>query len=161
MRNFLIGATAAVSMIILSHSAGAAMPASLSDAVYRSDAQFTPQLIQFFWEDHHYCWYDGGWNGPGWYYCGDPWQHGFGWGGGFGWHGWGGGGHGFHGNFSHGSNFRGGGSGFHGGGGGFHSGGHAGGFHGGGHGGGGHGGGASHGGGGHGGGGHGGGGHHH
>ena len=95
------------------------------------------EKAQFFFGGQNYCWYDDGWQGPGWYWCGYQDRRGFGWGGGAGWHGWrrGGGGHG--------------GGGFHGGGG------HGGGFHGGG----GHGGGGFHGGGGHGGGGHGGGGH--
>jgi hypothetical protein len=38
-----------------------------------------------------YCWYDDGWNGPGWYWCGDEWDNGFGWGGPYGWNGWDGG----------------------------------------------------------------------
>ena len=35
-----------------------------------------------------YCWYDSGWNGPGWYWCGYAWRQGLGWGGAYGWHGW-------------------------------------------------------------------------
>ena len=38
-----------------------------------------------------YCWYNDGWQGPGWYLCGDEWLNGFGWGGPYGWNGWGGG----------------------------------------------------------------------
>src|SRR5687767_9471371 len=38
-----------------------------------------------------YCWYDDGWNGPGWYWCGYRYNRGFGWGGGFGYRGWRGG----------------------------------------------------------------------
>ena len=44
--------------------------------------------VQFFWGGNNYCWYDDAWNGPGWYWCGYAWNHGFGWGGGFGWHNW-------------------------------------------------------------------------
>jgi hypothetical protein len=40
-----------------------------------------------------YCWYSDGWNGPGWYECGDQEIYGFGWGGANGWNGWGGGDH--------------------------------------------------------------------
>ena len=40
---------------------------------------------------NNYCWYDEGWQGPGWYSCGDEWLNGFGWGGPYGWNGWGGG----------------------------------------------------------------------
>jgi hypothetical protein len=38
-----------------------------------------------------FCWYDDGWQGAGWYLCGDEWSNGFGWGGPYGWNGWGGG----------------------------------------------------------------------
>jgi hypothetical protein len=43
---------------------------------------------QFFYLGHNFCWYDGGWQGPGWYWCGYAWNNGYGWGGGDGWHGW-------------------------------------------------------------------------
>jgi hypothetical protein len=43
---------------------------------------------QFFFLGHNFCWYDGGWQGPGWYWCGYAWNNGQGWGGGDGWHGW-------------------------------------------------------------------------
>ncbi len=103
------------------------------------------QKTQFWlWGGRNYCWYDGGWHGPGFYWCGYAWRRGYGWGGPVGWRGWDhahGGGPGFH-----AGAYRGGGGGFHGGGGGHVGGG-------------GHGGGSFHGGGGHGGGGHGGGGH--
>src|SRR5215472_17270501 len=45
----------------------------------------------YTWGDHRYCWYDDGWSGPGWYWCGAPWRAGYGWGGPWGWHGWRGG----------------------------------------------------------------------
>src|SRR5438034_6569828 len=47
--------------------------------------------VQYFWGGRRYCWYDDGWNGPGWYWCGRYLVPGFGWGGGLGWRGWGGG----------------------------------------------------------------------
>ncbi len=107
------------------------------------------EQAQFLWGGRNYCWYDGGWHGPGYYWCGYAYRRGFGWGGGEGWHGWsrgGGGRGGFHGGGGHdGGGFHGGGG--HIGGGGFHGGGgHVGG--GGGHAGGGHAGGGGHGGGG-------------
>jgi hypothetical protein len=58
------------------------------------------EQAQFLWGGHNYCWYDGGWHGPGYYWCGYAYRRGFGWGGGEGWHGWsrgGGGRGGFHG----------------------------------------------------------------
>jgi hypothetical protein len=39
-------------------------------------------------DGRRYCWYDVGWQGPGWYWCGYAWRRGYGWGGGYGWHGW-------------------------------------------------------------------------
>jgi hypothetical protein len=103
------------------------------------------ERAQFIWLGRHYCWYDGGWRGPGWYWCGYESRRGLGWGGGYGWHGW----HGGHagGTISHGANrgaavVHGGNRAAVGGGKGHGGGGHGGGGHGGGgHGGGGHGGG--------------------
>jgi hypothetical protein len=46
------------------------------------------EKAQFFWGGNNYCWYDDGWSGPGWYWCGYAWNRGFGWGGGYGWHHW-------------------------------------------------------------------------
>ncbi len=43
---------------------------------------------QFLFGGQNYCWYDGGWQGPGWYWCGYAWRSGLGWGGGEGFHGW-------------------------------------------------------------------------
>src|SRR3984893_15492038 len=40
------------------------------------------------WHGRRYCWYDDGWQGPGFYWCGYAWRQGFGWGGGSGWNGW-------------------------------------------------------------------------
>ena len=42
----------------------------------------------FVWHGRRYCWYDDGWQGPGFYWCGYARRHGLGWGGGAGWHGW-------------------------------------------------------------------------
>lgn len=49
------------------------------------------QQVQYFFGGRRYCWYDFGWRGPGWYWCGYSSRRGYGWGGGYGWHGWGGG----------------------------------------------------------------------
>lgn len=47
--------------------------------------------VQFVFGGRRYCWYDDGWQGQGWYWCGYPWRSGLGWGGGEGWNGWRGG----------------------------------------------------------------------
>jgi hypothetical protein len=50
------------------------------------------EKVQYFsFDDEDYCWYDDGWNGPGWYWCGYESDQGAGWGGPYGWNGWGGG----------------------------------------------------------------------
>ena len=44
---------------------------------------------EYYWfEGHRYCWYDIGWRGPGWYWCGYGLNKGIGWGGPIGWHFW-------------------------------------------------------------------------
>ena len=58
-----------------------------------SFGRFSPaQRVQYYsFDGDNYCWYDDGWNGPGWYWCGDEWYSDYGWGGPYGWNGWGGG----------------------------------------------------------------------
>jgi hypothetical protein len=67
---------------------------------------------QFIFGGRNYCWYDAGWRGPGYYWCGYAMRRGLGWGGAAGWHGWAhgggrphggrpGGGHGGHGGGHH------------------------------------------------------------
>ena len=111
----------------------ALFPAASADSL-RVDVQYP-----YLYGGRRYCWYDGGWHGPGWYWCGYGWRRGFGWGGAVGWLGWS---HeGFRGGVYHGGYRDGGyrGGNYHGGnyhGGGYHGGGHAGGpggGHGGGH----------------------------
>ena len=42
---------------------------------------------EYYWySGHRYCWYDDGWHGGGWYWCGENFHRGFGWGGPIGWH---------------------------------------------------------------------------
>src|SRR5205809_771605 len=48
--------------------------------------------VQFIYGGRNYCFYDDGWNGPGWYWCGRYLVPGIGWGGGLGFRGWRGGG---------------------------------------------------------------------
>ena len=81
-------ALAAAAALPLANSADAA----ISDGALGARTQLTQiapvEDAQFIWGGRNYCWYDGGWRGPGWYWCGYAWRHGFGWGGGSGWHGW-------------------------------------------------------------------------
>jgi hypothetical protein len=121
-----------------------------ADSALVQNVQFGP--LGFLFGGRNYCWYDDGWRGPGWYWCGYAYRQGLGWGGGDGWQGRfhggrRGGGFGGRGgdHFGGGHRFGGGGGGprfggggghrFGGGGGGHGGGGHGGGGHGGGHGG--------------------------
>ncbi len=83
---FLSGLALAVAAGIALPLAGAA-EAAIGGA--RPSTEILPiEKAQFFFNDQNYCWYDSGWQGPGWYWCGYAWNNGQGWGGGEGWHGW-------------------------------------------------------------------------
>ncbi len=83
---FLTGLALAIAAGIALPLAGAA-EAAIGGALPSS--QILPvEKAQFFFGGQNYCWYDDGWQGPGWYWCGYAWNNGQGWGGGEGWHGW-------------------------------------------------------------------------
>ena len=99
MINPYIGIAAAAAL--LGASAGHARTTSTGPGQTTSDAQ--AQLIfgvdrvgdtsgltqaQFYYGGNQYCWYPGGWKGPGFYYCGYAWRNGYGWGGPVGWMGY-------------------------------------------------------------------------
>jgi hypothetical protein len=96
MRKFItrlamLSALAAGLTMIGSRAEAAAIPApgGLRAAIDTIALTETAQLYVF--EGRRYCWYDDGWQGEGWYWCGYRWNRGYGWGGGYGWHGWSGG----------------------------------------------------------------------
>jgi hypothetical protein len=70
---------------------------NLTDAVDRGDVAPSLQEAQYLWAGRNYCWYPGGWRGPGYYWCGYSWRRGYGWGGPVGWNGWRWGYHGYYG----------------------------------------------------------------
>ncbi len=94
MRRFAVSIAATVFIAgapIIGASVGAApmvAPGAIRDA---ADSLNMVERAQFVWLGHNYCWYDDGWNGPGWYWCGEYLYSGMGWGGGYGWHHWHGG----------------------------------------------------------------------
>jgi hypothetical protein len=92
MRLWIYAAATAVSFAVLGAVGQAsALPVDrFTSTVVPSDVE----QAQFAYGGRNYCWYDGGWRGPGYYWCGYAWRRGFGWGGGVGWHGWHGGGRG-------------------------------------------------------------------
>jgi hypothetical protein len=91
MRPIICAAVASIGLAFLAGRAEA-MPVAPMSGV----APTNVEQAQFFFGGRDYCWYDDGWQGPGFYWCGYAWRRGFGWGGGAGWHGWGRGGRGGH-----------------------------------------------------------------
>jgi len=86
-----------VSALGLALALGAASPlagsarAGLSGSAF--DSPLPDQLLplekaEYIYNGRHYCWYEDGWRGPGWYWCGRAYQEGVGWGGAYGWNGW-------------------------------------------------------------------------
>jgi hypothetical protein len=91
MRNLLLGVAAATSLFAVSAlaaSAQAASPATVVFGVDRAGGPITLTPAQYIYLGHSYCWYDAGWRGSGFYWCGYAMRRGYGWGGGEGWRGW-------------------------------------------------------------------------
>src|SRR5947209_7731951 len=63
-----------------------ALPARPAPVVQNVQFFFNPLDLVF--GGHEWCWYDDGWSGGGWYWCGYGYREGFGYGGGEGFHGW-------------------------------------------------------------------------
>ena len=69
-------------------SAQASISNGAADVRDLTSAAAQVERVQFLFGGRNYCWYDDGWRGPGWYWCGYAFRRGFGWGGGVGWNGW-------------------------------------------------------------------------
>jgi len=85
MRQYLTAATLAAALI-----AGAPMiqdGAQAAPTAPYGGTKVDVSLLGFLFGGRQYCWYDGGWRGPGWYWCGYASRQGLGWGGGDGWNG--------------------------------------------------------------------------
>ena len=68
---------------------GAAQAAPISGAL--TDAAGMLNIVeqaQYVYGGRRHCWYNNGWQGPGWYRCGYANRRGYGWGGPRGWNGW-------------------------------------------------------------------------
>ena len=79
--------------LTLAIAAGFALPLAGSAEAAMGGALPSTQILpveqaQFFFLGHNFCWYDDGWQGPGWYWCNYAWRSGYGWGCGDGLHGW-------------------------------------------------------------------------
>lgn len=69
-------------------AAQAAIGDGIASAKLAGDRIAQVEDVQFFFGGRNFCWYDAGWQGPGWYWCGYAERRGYGWGGGAGFHGW-------------------------------------------------------------------------
>src|SRR5579871_6174061 len=85
MKKLVLGAMSALSLLAGAATAQA-NPLLVTGVDRPGDA--VVEKAQYFYGGHDYCWYDGGWHGPGFYYCGFAWRRGWGWGGPLGWRGW-------------------------------------------------------------------------
>jgi hypothetical protein len=111
MKNFILGVATTTALLSASVAVGAASAEPSSQLIFGVDrAGDAPSLerVQFVFGGHNFCWYDNGWQGPGFYWCGYANRRGLGFGGGDGFHGWHGG-HGGGGDRSDGHATRGGG----------------------------------------------------
>jgi hypothetical protein len=95
MHKVAFTATAAAGLVVCGTLIGGgaeAAPISAPHAIRTTvDGLDMIENVQFIFGGRRYCWYDDGWQGTGWYWCGYRWRSGLGWGGGEGWHGWRGG----------------------------------------------------------------------
>lgn len=93
MHRFAVTIAAATVFVVGATIMGASAAPMGASGVIRgaADNLNVVEHVQFIWLGQNYCWYDDGWNGPGWYWCGQYLSPGLGWGGGYGWHGWRGG----------------------------------------------------------------------
>jgi hypothetical protein len=77
-------------VVITALPIGVAQAAPISPQGFKAAAgdQSVIDQVQYRYAGREYCWYDDGWRGPGFYWCGYRLRTGFGWGGPQGWHGW-------------------------------------------------------------------------
>ncbi len=91
-RLLLIGTIAAACVVtVFTPHTAAAMYVAGSELSSAADELSDVSSAQYVYGGRRYCWYDDGWNGPGFYVCGQYLTRGIGWGGAAGWRGWRGG----------------------------------------------------------------------
>jgi hypothetical protein len=84
MRQWILAAAASLALLGAAGSANALPFDRFTAASVPNDVE----QAQFFYGGRNYCWYDDGWHGPGYYWCGYAFRRGLGWGGAEGWRGW-------------------------------------------------------------------------
>jgi hypothetical protein len=90
MRNFVLAIGTASALISSMAVSGNLQAASYANERIKTGLDETGLVenVQYVWQGRTYCWYDDGWQGPGWYWCGYRHREGLGWGGGRGWRNW-------------------------------------------------------------------------
>ena len=84
MNAIVSGLAISGSLALTAHAA----PISPSGMGAALQSQSIVEQVQYRWAGREYCFYDDGWHGSGWYWCGYRLRTGFGWGGPSGWHSW-------------------------------------------------------------------------
>jgi len=89
MRNLVFSSAAAIALaaggMMLNSTANAAVGSGLTPTLDRLDLV---EKTEWLFGGHRHCWYNDGWHGPGWYWCGYAHRRGRGWGGPEGYQGW-------------------------------------------------------------------------
>jgi hypothetical protein len=87
---FISAAASALALggVLAIGTAHAGVPGGADAIRAAADGGAVIEQVQFRFGGYNYCWYDDGWQGPGWYWCGYAHRVGFGWGGPFGWNNW-------------------------------------------------------------------------
>jgi hypothetical protein len=91
MRKFALAAAAATALtggILATGFATAATPGTSHGIRAATEALNDIDDVQYRHRGRRHCWYAGGWNGPGWYWCGYGSRRNRGWGGPDGWNNW-------------------------------------------------------------------------
>ena len=82
MRQLVMTLGAAAAFIVAGSASNRAEAISLNGVSGIRDAQEELNVVdqvQYYYGGRQYCWYDNGWNGPGWYWCGRYLTPGIGW----------------------------------------------------------------------------------
>ena len=90
MRKFILGCGTASALLAGMISGDVLATPSSSSAGFQYGLGGTDLVenVQYIYRGRKHCWYDNGWHGPGWYWCGYHHRRGLGWGGERGWNRW-------------------------------------------------------------------------
>jgi hypothetical protein len=84
---FILAVTAGATLHLASPAPAAIADGALAGRTSLIDNALI-ERVQYAYGGQNYCYYETGWKGPGWYWCGHAATYGVGWGGAYGWRGW-------------------------------------------------------------------------